>query len=321
MDKYAGRALDCRMPLDERRAVPQVPNPTMIQRSFWCKGFLTNRGCPSVPVTVRNGIGATAPGGHEDRAGGGDGSRAARKQPDVGAGGAASLDEDEGAAPAQPGAWAGIGGECPRPHHTPVQPPRSRFHHGGTFAARPFLRDMRELDGQDVAIVGAPFDGGTTYRPGARFGRGPCAHDRARQRLQLGDGRRCLGITRHGRRRGRLGHPGQYRKDLRSDRQGGRLHPRAGRFPRRSRRRPLHRLRYPRHRLRFDGNVGIIHFDRHFDLSEYNYDERMHGTPFFTPRTSRTPRPPTWCRSASAAGTAIAPERPWPASGTPPSSP
>ena len=26
-----------------------------------------------------------------------------------------------------------------------------RFHHGGTFAARPFLRDMRELDGQDVA--------------------------------------------------------------------------------------------------------------------------------------------------------------------------
>ena len=29
---------------------------------------------------------------------------------------------------------------------------------------------MRELGGQDVAIVGAPFDGGTTYRPGARFG-------------------------------------------------------------------------------------------------------------------------------------------------------
>src|ERR687890_1286745 len=45
-----------------------------------------------------------------------------------------------------------------------------RFHHGGTFTARPFLRDMRELGGQDVAIVGVPFDGGTTYRPGARFG-------------------------------------------------------------------------------------------------------------------------------------------------------
>jgi agmatinase len=30
-----------------------------------------------------------------------------------------------------------------------------------------------------------------------------------------------------------------------------------------------------------DGNIGIIHFDRHSDLSEYNMDERMHGTPFF----------------------------------------
>ena len=30
-----------------------------------------------------------------------------------------------------------------------------------------------------------------------------------------------------------------------------------------------------------DGNIGIIHFDRHTDLSEYNLDERMHGTPFF----------------------------------------
>ena len=30
-----------------------------------------------------------------------------------------------------------------------------------------------------------------------------------------------------------------------------------------------------------DGNVGIIHFDRHTDMSETNLDERMHGTPFF----------------------------------------
>ena len=30
-----------------------------------------------------------------------------------------------------------------------------------------------------------------------------------------------------------------------------------------------------------DGNIGIIHFDRHSDLSEYSLDERMHGTPFF----------------------------------------
>lgn len=30
-----------------------------------------------------------------------------------------------------------------------------------------------------------------------------------------------------------------------------------------------------------DGNIGIIHFDRHADISEYNRDERMHGTPWF----------------------------------------
>src|SRR3954462_5964047 len=45
-----------------------------------------------------------------------------------------------------------------------------------------------------------------------------------------------------------------------------------------------HSIGYPDIRgiaSRVDGNVGIIHFVRHFDLSEYNYDERMHGTPFF----------------------------------------
>lgn len=40
----------------------------------------------------------------------------------------------------------------------------------GTFGLRPYLEDMRQLGGQDVAVVGVPFDGGTTNRPGARFG-------------------------------------------------------------------------------------------------------------------------------------------------------
>jgi agmatinase len=30
-----------------------------------------------------------------------------------------------------------------------------------------------------------------------------------------------------------------------------------------------------------DGNIGIIHFDRHVDTAETNFDERMHGTPWF----------------------------------------
>lgn len=36
-----------------------------------------------------------------------------------------------------------------------------------TFARQPHSRD---LDGVAVAVVGAPFDGGTSFRPGARFG-------------------------------------------------------------------------------------------------------------------------------------------------------
>ena len=45
-----------------------------------------------------------------------------------------------------------------------------RFHHGGTFAARPFLRACVSSVGRTSPSSGAPFDGGTTYRPGARFG-------------------------------------------------------------------------------------------------------------------------------------------------------
>src|SRR5262249_32531060 len=30
-----------------------------------------------------------------------------------------------------------------------------------------------------------------------------------------------------------------------------------------------------------DGTIGIIHFDRHSDISESTLDERMHGSPFF----------------------------------------
>ena len=38
-----------------------------------------------------------------------------------------------------------------------------------TFGKRPYVEDWSSIDA-DVAILGAPFDGGTQYRPGARFG-------------------------------------------------------------------------------------------------------------------------------------------------------
>jgi agmatinase len=158
-----------------------------------------------------------------------------------------------------------------------------RFHHSTTFASRPFLRDMRELGGQDVAIVGVPFDGGTTFRPGARFGpqamRAITALDsgfsfemgvdiwESLEMVDVGD----VSVI-----------PANIEKTFdQIDLAIGYIHERAV-FPV-----VLggdHSIGYPDIRgiaTRMDGNVGIIHFDRHFDLSEFNFDERMHGTPFF----------------------------------------
>ena len=53
----------------------------------------------------------------------------------------------------------------------PVQPVSGtvvpRYAGPSTFARLPELRDVPHCD---VAILGVPFDGGTSYRPGARFG-------------------------------------------------------------------------------------------------------------------------------------------------------
>ncbi len=39
-----------------------------------------------------------------------------------------------------------------------------------TFLKAPFVEDVRDVAKYDAAVIGVPFDGGTTYRPGARFG-------------------------------------------------------------------------------------------------------------------------------------------------------
>src|ERR1700758_5854346 len=54
------------------------------------------------------------------------------------------------------------------------------------------LADPQSWAGTDVLIIGAPFDGGTSHRPGARFGPRAIrctdylAHDGARPHLALG---------------------------------------------------------------------------------------------------------------------------------------
>jgi agmatinase len=73
------------------------------------------------------------------------------------------------------------GGSRPGPTPLPVGPTDAtvvpRFAGPATFARLPSLD---EVGAADVALVGVPFDGGVSYRPGARFGP---AHVRASSRL------------------------------------------------------------------------------------------------------------------------------------------
>lgn len=153
----------------------------------------------------------------------------------------------------------------------------------GTFMNHPYLEDMRELGGQDVVIIGAPYDGGTTFRPGTRFG--PQAM------------RRISGLTR--------GYNPALGVDLDEqlnivDAGDVSVIPsnleksfdqiaKAVSYAAEREVFPIvlggdHSIGYPDVRglaPYIDGNIGIIHFDRHSDLSEYSLDERMHGSPFF----------------------------------------
>jgi agmatinase len=158
-----------------------------------------------------------------------------------------------------------------------------KFSSASTFLGVPFQEDMRELDGQDVVFVGAPLDAGTTYRSGTRFG--PSAI-RAISSLSLGYSFE-LGVDLYESLRmvdaGDISIiPGNLEKSFdQIDKAVAFLHEREV-FP------VVfggdHSIGYPDIRglaPYVDGNIGIIHFDRHPDMGERTLDERMHGTPFF----------------------------------------
>jgi agmatinase len=154
---------------------------------------------------------------------------------------------------------------------------------GSTFMQAPFLQDMRQLGGQDVAIVGAPLDTGTTYRPGTRFG-----PDAIRRISALGYGynpERGIDL-RESLNMADVGDiqviPANIEKSF------DQIALAIGYITERSVFPVVlggdHSIGYPDIRGTapyIDGNIGIIHFDRHSDLSEKTYDERMHGSPFF----------------------------------------
>jgi agmatinase len=160
---------------------------------------------------------------------------------------------------------------------------RRTWSHSGTFMNVPFQEDMRELGSPDVAFIGAPLDAGTTFRAGTRFG--PQA---IRQMAALPSGYSVeMGVDLfESLDMVDVGDvnviPANIEKSFdQIDKGVAYLHEHAI-FPV-----VLggdHSIGYPDIRAMspyIDGNIGIIHFDRHSDISEYNIDERMHGTPFF----------------------------------------
>ena len=152
-----------------------------------------------------------------------------------------------------------------------------------TFLKAPFVEDVHEVGHHDVAVVGAPFDMGTTYRPGTRFG--PQAIRRIsalydsysvdmavdlQEELDLVDVGDVFVI------------PSNIEKSFDQIDRAVSFIAGKGVFPV-----VLggdHSIGYPDVRAiapYVDGKVGIIHLDRHIDIQERDMDERMHTTPWF----------------------------------------
>lgn len=153
----------------------------------------------------------------------------------------------------------------------------------GTFLKAPFLEDVHDVSDAEVAVFGVPLDAGTTYRPGTRFG--PRGIRRATNLFgtysyELGvDLREQLNIVDIG---DVLTIPGNLEKSFDQISQAMAHVVSHGAFPV-----VLggdHSIGFPTMRgltPHVDGNVGIIHFDRHVDTQETDLDERMHTTPWF----------------------------------------
>ncbi|MFT5501781.1 MAG: arginase [Woeseiaceae bacterium] len=152
-----------------------------------------------------------------------------------------------------------------------------------TFMKLPYCEDIRQVGNYEAAFLGIPFDTGTTYRPGTRFGpqgvrRISAVYDGYSvdggvdlpEELDMCDAGDVFVI------------PGNIEKTFDQVTKAVSHIYTSGVFP------ILmggdHSLGYPNVRgiaPHIDGNVGIIHIDRHIDMQEMDMDERMHTTPWY----------------------------------------
>jgi agmatinase len=158
-------------------------------------------------------------------------------------------------------------------------------HYAGinTFLKAPYVENVRDVGKFDAAVLGAPFDGGTTYRPGTRFG--PQAMRRIsalytpynfelgvdlREQMTLCDAGDVFTI------------PANIEKTFDQISRAVAHVTSSGALP-------IilggdHSIGFPCVRgiaQCTSKRIGIVHFDRHADIQEKDLDERMHTTPWF----------------------------------------
>ncbi|MGF1627785.1 MAG: agmatinase [Alphaproteobacteria bacterium] len=152
-----------------------------------------------------------------------------------------------------------------------------------TFLKAPHVEDVRDVGQFDAAVLGIPFDGGTTYRPGTRFGPQGIRKISAlytpynyelgvdlREQMTLCDAGDVFTI------------PANLEKSFDQISRGVAHVFSSGALP-------ImlggdHSIGFPCVRgvaQCTSKRIGIIHFDRHVDIQEMDLDERMHTTPWF----------------------------------------
>jgi agmatinase len=152
-----------------------------------------------------------------------------------------------------------------------------------TFLKAPYAENVREVGKYDAAVIGVPFDGGTTYRPGTRFGPQGIRRISAlytpynyelgvdlREQMTLCDAGDVFTI------------PANIEKTFDQISKAMSHVFSSGAMP---------IILGGDHSIGFatvrgiaectTKKIGIIHFDRHADIQEKDLDERMHTTPWF----------------------------------------
>ncbi len=152
-----------------------------------------------------------------------------------------------------------------------------------TFLKAPYVENVRDVGNYDAAVLGIPFDSGTTYRPGTRFGPQGIRRISAlytpynyelgvdlREQMTLADVGDVFTI------------PANLEKSFDQITRGVAHVAASGALP-------ImlggdHSIGFPCvHGIAENTSktIGIIHFDRHIDIQEKDLDERMHTTPWY----------------------------------------